>query len=115
MLLQRRELTIAYDRELVGQSHAITRRSAALGQGQLRPRAEPTRPRRPESVGGAGVPEKRTTCRWTRETAEIALAKLRARLDVGERVALTCFDRAPGDCHRQCVAEALGVGGAASL
>ena len=39
-----------------------------------------------------------------------ALAKLRAWLDAGERVALTCFERAPGDCHRHCVAEALGVG-----
>lgn len=39
-----------------------------------------------------------------------ALAKLRAWLDAGERVALTCFERAPGDCHRRCVAEALGVG-----
>lgn len=38
-----------------------------------------------------------------------ALAKLRAWLDAGERVALTCFERAPGDCHRHCVAEALGV------
>ncbi len=39
-----------------------------------------------------------------------ALAKLRAWLDAGERVALTCFERVPGDCHRHCVAEALGVG-----
>jgi uncharacterized protein (DUF488 family) len=39
-----------------------------------------------------------------------ALAKLRAWLDAGEQVALTCFERAPGDCHRHCVAEALGVG-----
>jgi uncharacterized protein (DUF488 family) len=38
-----------------------------------------------------------------------ALAKLRAWLDAGERVALTCFERAPGDCHRHCVAEALAV------
>lgn len=35
------------------------------------------------------------------------LAKLRAWLDEGERVALTCFERAPGDCHRHCVAEAI--------
>ena len=39
-----------------------------------------------------------------------ALAKLRAWLDAGERVALTCFGRAPGDCHRRCVAKALDVG-----
>lgn len=30
-----------------------------------------------------------------------------AWLDAGERVALTCFERAPGDCHRHCVGEAL--------
>jgi uncharacterized protein (DUF488 family) len=36
-----------------------------------------------------------------------ALAKLRAWLEAGERVALTCFERAPGDCHRHCVADAL--------
>jgi hypothetical protein len=39
-----------------------------------------------------------------------ALAKLRAWVNAGERVALTCFERVPGDCHRHCVAEALGVG-----
>ncbi len=39
-----------------------------------------------------------------------ALAKLRAWLDAGERVALTCFERVPGDCHRHCVAQALGAG-----
>jgi uncharacterized protein (DUF488 family) len=40
-------------------------------------------------------------------TQGAALAKLRAWLDAGERVALTCFERTPGDCHRHCVAEAL--------
>lgn len=40
-------------------------------------------------------------------TQGVALAKLRAWLDAGERVALTCFERAPGHCHRHCVAEAL--------
>lgn len=40
-------------------------------------------------------------------TQGAALAKLRGWLDAGERVALTCFERAPGDCHRHCVAEAL--------
>lgn len=43
-------------------------------------------------------------------TQGAALAKLRAWLDAGERVAITCFERAPGACHRHCVAEALGVG-----
>ncbi|MCZ2135526.1 MAG: DUF488 domain-containing protein, partial [Burkholderiales bacterium] len=38
-----------------------------------------------------------------------ALAKLRAWLDADERVALTCFERAPGACHRHCVAEAFAV------
>jgi uncharacterized protein (DUF488 family) len=36
-----------------------------------------------------------------------ALAKLRAWLDAGERVALTCFEREPRDCHRHCVARLL--------
>jgi uncharacterized protein (DUF488 family) len=36
-----------------------------------------------------------------------APARLWAWLDAGERVALTCFERAPGACHRHCVAEAL--------
>ena len=38
-----------------------------------------------------------------------ALKKIQAWIDAGERVALTCFERAPGDCHRHCVAEALEV------
>lgn len=42
-------------------------------------------------------------------TQGAALAKLRAWVDAGEQVALTCFERAPGDCHRDCVAEALAV------
>lgn len=37
------------------------------------------------------------------------LAKIRGWLNAGERVALTCFERAPEQCHRHCVAEALGV------
>ena len=41
-------------------------------------------------------------------TQGAALAKLGAWVAAGERVALTCFERAPGDCHRHCVAEALG-------
>lgn len=38
-----------------------------------------------------------------------ALATLRAWLDAGERVALTCFERAPADCHRHCVVRALAL------
>jgi uncharacterized protein (DUF488 family) len=38
-----------------------------------------------------------------------ALAQLRAWLDAGERMALTCFERAPRDCHRHCVADALAI------
>ena len=34
------------------------------------------------------------------------LDKAAFQLDPGERVALTCFGRAPGDCHRRCVAKA---------
>lgn len=40
-------------------------------------------------------------------TQGAAVAKLRAWLAAGERLALTCFERAPGDCHRHCVAAAL--------
>lgn len=36
-----------------------------------------------------------------------ALAKIRGWIAGGERVALTCFERLPGQCHRHCVAEAL--------
>jgi hypothetical protein len=36
-----------------------------------------------------------------------ALAKIRNWVQEGERVALTCFERLPGQCHRHCVAEAL--------
>ncbi|MEY4550399.1 MAG: hypothetical protein RL685_6594, partial [Pseudomonadota bacterium] len=42
-------------------------------------------------------------------TQGAALAKLRAWIDAGEQVALTCFECEPGDCHRHCVSEALGV------
>lgn len=37
----------------------------------------------------------------------VALEKIRAWVTVGERVALTCFERLPEQCHRHCVAEAL--------
>lgn len=36
-----------------------------------------------------------------------ALAKIRGWVEAGERVALTCFERLPEQCHRHCVAEAL--------
>ncbi|HLV60191.1 MAG TPA: DUF488 domain-containing protein [Fredinandcohnia sp.] len=36
------------------------------------------------------------------------LERLRAWLDEGERVALTCFEREADRCHRRYVAEALG-------
>jgi uncharacterized protein (DUF488 family) len=36
-----------------------------------------------------------------------SLAKIRGWVKAGERVALTCFERLPEQCHRHCVAEAL--------
>jgi len=36
-----------------------------------------------------------------------SLAKIRAWVKSGERVALTCFELLPQQCHRHCVAEAL--------
>jgi hypothetical protein len=36
-----------------------------------------------------------------------ALDKIRGWVAAGERVALTCFERLPEQCHRHCVAEAL--------
>jgi hypothetical protein len=36
-----------------------------------------------------------------------ALETIRAWVAAGERVALTCFERLPEQCHRHCVAEAL--------
>ena len=36
-----------------------------------------------------------------------ALKKIGAWVQAGERVALTCFERLPEQCHRHCVAEAL--------
>jgi hypothetical protein len=42
-----------------------------------------------------------------------ALDKIRGWVTAGERVALTCFERLPEQCHRHCVAEALErLGGA---
>lgn len=37
-----------------------------------------------------------------------ALAKIRAWLQLGESVALTCYERDADQCHRHCVADALG-------
>ena len=36
-----------------------------------------------------------------------AIAKIRAWFRSGERVALTCYERLPYQCHRHCLAEAL--------
>ena len=36
-----------------------------------------------------------------------ALKKIGAWVSAGERVALTCFEKLPEQCHRHCVAEAL--------
>jgi hypothetical protein len=36
-----------------------------------------------------------------------ALTKIRGWIDQGERVALTCYEAQPCQCHRHCVAEAL--------
>ncbi len=39
-----------------------------------------------------------------------ALTKIRGWVKEGERVALTCFELMPHQCHRHCVAEALAQG-----
>ena len=36
-----------------------------------------------------------------------ALARIEGWVRSGERVALTCYERLPQQCHRHCVAEAL--------
>jgi uncharacterized protein (DUF488 family) len=42
-----------------------------------------------------------------------SLERIRGWMAAGERVALTCFERLPQQCHRHCVAEALEhMGGA---
>ena len=40
-----------------------------------------------------------------------AVGQIRAWVEAGERVALTCFERHPHQCHRHCVAEAVEVFG----
>ena len=44
-----------------------------------------------------------------------ALDTIRAWMTAGERVALTCYERLPQQCHRQSVARALERGSSASL
>ena len=44
-----------------------------------------------------------------------ALAKIRAWVKQGGRVALTCFELLPHQCHRHCVAEALAHGAGKDL
>ena len=39
-----------------------------------------------------------------------ALARIRSWVEQGKRVALTCFEKLPQQCHRHCVAEALERG-----
>jgi len=39
-----------------------------------------------------------------------SLAKIRDWVKAGERVALTCFEMLPHQCHRHCVANALAHG-----
>jgi len=44
-----------------------------------------------------------------------ALARILGWVQAGERVALTCFERLPEQCHRHCVAEALAQGAGKDL
>jgi hypothetical protein len=44
-----------------------------------------------------------------------ALAKIRGWIGESERVALTCFELLPQQCHRHCVAEALAQGAGKDL
>ena len=37
----------------------------------------------------------------------LALSKIRQWIESGDRVALTCYEHLPQQCHRHCVAEAL--------
>jgi hypothetical protein len=38
-----------------------------------------------------------------------ALKKIRGWIDAGQRVALACYEHLPYQCHRHCIAEALGA------
>jgi len=44
-----------------------------------------------------------------------ALAKIQRWVDDGERVALTCYERLPEQCHRHCIAEAMEKRGGRSF
>lgn len=44
-----------------------------------------------------------------------ALSKIRGWIDHSERVALTCYEAQPCQCHRQCVAESLERMGGATM
>ena len=44
-----------------------------------------------------------------------ALARIRSWIQEGDRVALTCFELHPHQCHRHCVAEALEAAGGKHL
>lgn len=44
-----------------------------------------------------------------------ALSQIRKWIDAGERVALTCYEALPCQCHRHCVADALTRGGRRKL
>ncbi len=44
-----------------------------------------------------------------------ALDRIRQWIESGERVALTCYEALPCQCHRHCVAEALERGGKRKL
>lgn len=45
----------------------------------------------------------------------VALNVIRQWIETGERVALTCYEALPCQCHRHCVAEALEKGGRRKL
>jgi uncharacterized protein (DUF488 family) len=49
----------------------------------------------------------KTYRRETLRSQQKALARIREWVDKGERVALTCFEAQPQQCHRHCVADAL--------
>jgi hypothetical protein len=48
--------------------------------------------------------------RYSLPFQEEALKKIKRWVKQGQRVALTCFERRPEQCHRHCVAEALEKG-----
>ncbi|MEI6564958.1 MAG: DUF488 domain-containing protein [bacterium] len=48
-----------------------------------------------------------TYARTTLPGQPLALTRIRGWVAAGERVALTCYERLPAQCHRHCVADAL--------